>query len=723
MCSPDVYVQTNLNQLMDFGYLFETNVTYKSRIELIKFARDIGKTHKIVVVILSSKGGAGNGSGEAYVLLGCERSLPYHRNISSVQVNTKRSTGSKRCECPFRLNGKEMVGGTWRLLVNDGNHNHDFPAYNVRRSIISRLTMDEKNKTKEMTRAHVTPSQMLVSINNENKENLTTKRDSFEWALRCVRALFAPDHMPEVIVIDREYALIHAIDDVFPKSHHMLCIRHIAKNVEAREKPDTRSALFSSRFLRYWNKIVYAETEAEYEANKVLQAYTKKIFHLGNRTTNRVESAHNALKRFFMTSTGSLDTIWKRLHSLLELQENEIKAIFARSENIDLHITVLHLLSQFRGKVSHLPIRKINEEYGRHKVGTDPATCGCYLRTSHGLPCAYEMMLLDGEGKSIELNDVHIFWRTIHMEGFKTSNTPPDPCSKYQDDDNEILKSFFEKMKNQAPEAKKQYIFQLEKIMHPKSVPLEEPVYDRKPKGRPPSRSSIKRDLSYWEHVQKMVSNRGTQQPSSSNKRKCSSTNKPTREDLISAEIPVHVVPFIYEYKNVGADGNCGYRSVAHQIYGSEDQWRRVRMDLYLFLERRLEFWMVVWNQSQEGALSILRGLNYYEIPCPYDYWMRMDYIGPVIATTYNVTLGTLDPIQIGTMTYLPLYVPEGFTTPEKLIGVASLRSCVHFVSVSLMNECPFPEWGTWFNFHDGTVQDWDAPYYPRIDRWKLLRG
>ncbi|XP_056685426.1 uncharacterized protein [Spinacia oleracea] len=147
----DVYVHLNSSQLKDFGCLFETNVTFKSRIEVINFARDIGKMHKIGVAIITSRGGAGNGSREAYVWFGCERSLPYRRNIYSVQVNTKRNTGSERCECPFRLNGKEMVGGTWRLFVADGNHNHDFPAYNVGRSIMSRLTKDEENKTREMT--------------------------------------------------------------------------------------------------------------------------------------------------------------------------------------------------------------------------------------------------------------------------------------------------------------------------------------------------------------------------------------------------------------------------------------------------------------------------------------------------------------------------------------------------------------------------------------------
>ena len=48
------------------------------------------------------------------------------------------------------------------------------------------------------------------------------KKDSFQWALQCTKCFFTT-HLSEVIVTDREYALIHAINIVFPTSYHMLC--------------------------------------------------------------------------------------------------------------------------------------------------------------------------------------------------------------------------------------------------------------------------------------------------------------------------------------------------------------------------------------------------------------------------------------------------------------------------------------------------------------------
>ncbi|KAK1353654.1 hypothetical protein POM88_052019 [Heracleum sosnowskyi] len=116
----------------------------------------------------------------------------------------------------------------------------------------------------------------------------------------------------------------------------------------------------------------------------------------------------------------------------------------------------------------------------------------------------------------------------------------------------------------QSPEAKKLYISQLEKMIHPEALALEEPFSDRKSKG---------------------------------NKRKA-----PTKEESIPSEVPRFVVPYIHEYKNVYADDNCGYRSVAHQIYGSEDQWRRVRTDLHDFIESRLDYWTKIWHKSIDEA-------------------------------------------------------------------------------------------------------------------------
>lgn len=58
---------------------------------------------------------------------------------------------------------------------------------------------------------------------------------------------------------------MNAIDGVFSSSHHMLCTRHIAKNVESQEKIGTKSEIFAQGFVGRWNQIVHAETEVDCE--------------------------------------------------------------------------------------------------------------------------------------------------------------------------------------------------------------------------------------------------------------------------------------------------------------------------------------------------------------------------------------------------------------------------------------------------------------------------
>ena len=109
-------------------------------------------------------------------------------------------------------------------------------------------------------------------------------------------------------------------------------------------------------------------------------------------------------------------------------------------------------------------------------------------------------------------------------------------------------------------------------------------------------------------------------------------------------------------------------------------------MDLYDFIKKHIDFWMKLWHKSIEEAWITLRKVNYSESPSSVEYWMSMDEMGPVIATMYNVILVALHLIelQLGTFTYLPLYVLEGIIRPEKLICIAFLRKSNHFVSVCI---------------------------------------
>ncbi|CAI0405973.1 unnamed protein product [Linum tenue] len=43
--------------------------------------------------------------------------------------------------------------------------------------------------------------------------------------------------------------------------------------------------------------------------------YTNRIFHIGNTSTNRVESMHSSLKKWLATSTHKIDTLFLRFHT------------------------------------------------------------------------------------------------------------------------------------------------------------------------------------------------------------------------------------------------------------------------------------------------------------------------------------------------------------------------------------------------------------------------
>jgi len=75
---------------------------------------------------------------------------------------------------------------------------------------------------------------------------LSTKRENnFIWALQRLKGLFLrEDVYPQVIVSDRDLALMNAINVVFLETSHILCRFHINKNVKAKCKMfvDSRKA-------------------------------------------------------------------------------------------------------------------------------------------------------------------------------------------------------------------------------------------------------------------------------------------------------------------------------------------------------------------------------------------------------------------------------------------------------------------------------------------------
>ncbi|KAJ1375375.1 MULE transposase domain [Sesbania bispinosa] len=176
----------------DYSNTFTTNEIFGNRDELLKWVRETGRTHGFVVVILRSDAG-GNGR-KTTLVLGCERSgkyKPYKKEL------TRNVTGAKKCRCPFRLRGKPVhVGDGWRLNVVCGYHNHDVAENLEGHAYAGRLTTNELSLLNDMTKNMVKPRNILLTLKDHNKDNVTTikqiynARQAFRSALRGPRTEF-----------------------------------------------------------------------------------------------------------------------------------------------------------------------------------------------------------------------------------------------------------------------------------------------------------------------------------------------------------------------------------------------------------------------------------------------------------------------------------------------------------------------------------------------------
>ena len=139
---------------------------------------------------------------------------------------------------------------------------------------------------------------------------------SYVWALTQLKDLFMEcGVLPGVFVTDRELAAMNAIQFVFPEAAHLLCRRHISKDVQRFVTTHMATKKYERSVRIRWKRIVNARTEELYETAvqemteawrnrprimayvhttwldkykcRFVTAWTKEILHFGTDTTNR----------------------------------------------------------------------------------------------------------------------------------------------------------------------------------------------------------------------------------------------------------------------------------------------------------------------------------------------------------------------------------------------------------------------------------------------------
>ncbi|KAL8534876.1 hypothetical protein ACS0TY_010779 [Phlomoides rotata] len=222
------------------------------------------------------------------------------------------------------------------------------------------------------------------------------REDNYTWILSTLRSLVVDLCLPNLIITDRELALMRAVESIFPTTSHILCRWHIHRNIIATCKKYFPTKEHWNNFYSSWCDINKADEESRFNEllrrfvedysnkypnavkydvknwidpykEKFVSCWTNNILHYGNTTTNRVEGHHSALKRQLKTS----------------IEESE------------------------RGTV-------------------DPLLCGCTLRKSYGLPCGHEISKFVAEDCPIPVDVVDGFWRKLDMKPLMRNDVKED---------------------------------------------------------------------------------------------------------------------------------------------------------------------------------------------------------------------------------------------------------------------------------------------------------
>ncbi|KAI5392686.1 hypothetical protein KIW84_060021 [Lathyrus oleraceus] len=396
---------------------FMTTERFGTREEVIRWIKEVGIENKVTVIISHSDTETGKRGRSNKIIFGCDKGGKHKISDSGTQ------SASKKCGCPFKIRSTPAKDGSgWKIDVKCGLHNHGLPDRLEGHSFIGRLTTDEKQHVADLAKRHVAPRNILLSLKHDDSEVVreifwahpdsvkllnifpivlvmdstyktnkyrqplfeivgmtsteltfavgfaymeSEQTENFCWVLEKLKELFVKKDMcPQVILTDRDLALMKAIEVVFPNSINLLCRFHINKNVGAKCKQHVVNDL-QKTIDTLWMEVVWASDEVEYgqrlhqleqacldysgfinyvkdtwltpHRHRFVGAWINRVLHLGNTTTNRVESAHWKLKQMLGNSIGDMVKCW-------EAMNNNLRQI-----------------------------------------------CGCTLRTSYGLPCACEL--------------------------------------------------------------------------------------------------------------------------------------------------------------------------------------------------------------------------------------------------------------------------------------------------------------------------------------------
>ncbi|KAJ1380945.1 OTU domain [Sesbania bispinosa] len=474
--------------------------------------------------------------------------LPQTRDHDFVVVIMRSDSGG--IDRKIKLRGRPLAKGVgWKLNVVCGVYNHEVAENLEGHPYAGRLTVEEKSLLEDMTKNMVKPRSILLTLKDHDVHNVTTIKQNMKakWKQLVTPATLQQPVMDAWISVIQSPTKID-FDDRFAQFEE-LC-------------PPT---LFD-----YVNKTwIFPHKEI------FVAAWIDRVMHLGNTTTNKVESVHARLKRLLQDSRGDICNCWDAMNNLIILQHTEIKASFQRSIMNLEHLFNNRLYKLF-GFVSKNAMVHIFEEMRRVEyIGIDTSTCGCKLRMTYGLPCACQLAICKMYFGFIPVEKVHAHWRRLTF----TDQVSEAECAGV------TLRPELDELKRRFDElnmdGKVAFKYKVREFAFPNTTSMCPPPENVRTKGstkgQSQTESSTKRDPLFFEYVDAMRSphDSNSTRPSSSILR--TKTHKRKKVVPMLDQFPTVMHDYIESVVDVARDGNCGYRAISALLGIGEESWPIIR--------------------------------------------------------------------------------------------------------------------------------------------------
>ena len=368
------------------------------------------------------------------------------------------------------------------------------------------------------------------------------KKNDYVWALEKFRSIFATS-IPNVLVTDRDLALMGAIEEVFQQSTNLLCVWHIQKNVLAKCSKIFSKAEHLTNFMQAWSRIIASPDEVTFDSRveglsktfgeksacveyvtqtwlglkeHFVSCWADRIRHFGHLSTSRVEGAHAALKKEIDVSTGDTYSTVKKIDSFVCQQLQDAAARASKNRRIEKHEYEPPVFANVRDIMSEYALNRTFKLYTETELFPKkyaPAiSCECSDHVVHGMPCHHVLMQLRKVDGRIQVDHFDDQWR-IDDKDFAISAGKADLQSKLD----AAIAAFRDRFATAGPFLQKTLIEGLNELGRAPAKSTDNPdvIASRgRPKSKKTPKCSTKRDPSAFELVQKRQS-------------KCSRCHKP----------------------------------------------------------------------------------------------------------------------------------------------------------------------------------------------------